>query len=220
MVLALTCFSSPAFAVDRVVLVGDSTVATYSSGSKKGWGYALPRYFQSSKVRIINEAKGGRSSETYRREGLWEDALRRKPKYVLIQFGHNDSHKDDPRYTNPNKDFKENLRDYVDESRKHRAIPILVTPPVRLLWNGNRINHRLSEYVRAMKQVASEMKVPLLDLDKRSGAYYEDIGKSAAAKLFVSGDRTHTNAEGANALARLLVAEIRAKVPGLTKSLK
>jgi hypothetical protein len=64
------------------------------------------------------------------------------------------------------------------------------------------------------------MKVPLLDLDKRSGAYYEDIGKSAAAKLFVSGDRTHTNAEGANVLARLLVAEIRAKVPGLAKSLK
>jgi len=212
--------TSSAWAIDRVVLVGDSTVATYSGGSKQGWGYALPRYFQSSKVQIINEAKGGRSSETYRREGLWEDALRRKPKYVLIQFGHNDSHKNDPRYTDPNKDYKENLRDFVDESRKHKAIPILVTPPVRLRWNGDRINHQLSAYVRAMKQVASEMNVPVLDLDKRSGSHYESIGKSAAAKLFVSGDSTHTNTTGANVLAKFIAEEIRAKVPKLAKSLK
>ena len=139
---------------------------------------------------------------------------------MLIQFGHNDSHTGEQGYTNPSKDFKENLRDYVDESRKQRAIPILVTPPVRLQWNGNQINHRLSAYVRAMKEVASQMKVVVLDLDRRSAAHYESIGKSAAAKLFVSGDRTHTNSAGASALAKMVVEEIRSKVPALAKSLK
>ncbi len=203
-----------------MVLIGDSTVATYSSGSKQGWGYALPQFFNSSQVRIVNRALGGRSSETYYREGHWHQALASKPHYVFIQFGHNDSHRGDSKYTDPNREYKSYLRDYIDESRKQGAIPILVTPPVRLKWSGTKIRHTLTAYVRSMKQVGAEMKVPVLDLDARSARFYESLGDTKAQRLFVSNDTTHTNRDGARELARLLVDEIDRKVPGLARHLK
>src|SRR5262245_9985634 len=74
----------------RVVLVGDSTVAPLS-----GYGDALCARFAPD-VTCLNLARGGRSSLSYRAEGLWQavQTLIVKPpytrSYVLIQFGHND----------------------------------------------------------------------------------------------------------------------------------
>ena len=67
-----------------VVLVGDSTVA-----SSSGWGDALGKRLE-PKVEWFNEARGGRSSKSYRDEGHWKRAIEHRPTWMLIQFGHND----------------------------------------------------------------------------------------------------------------------------------
>ncbi|HRD96630.1 MAG TPA: hydrolase, partial [Rubrivivax sp.] len=74
-----------------VLLVGDSTMAPQT-----GYGDALCRRLEPA-VACLNLARGGRSSLSYRAEGLWERVLARLragqpgvPRQVLIQFGHND----------------------------------------------------------------------------------------------------------------------------------
>ena len=75
----------------RIILVGDSTMNT-----KTGYGDALCALFKPD-VKCINLAKGGRSSKSFRAEGLWDnvqtllkDGAAYRATYVLIQFGHND----------------------------------------------------------------------------------------------------------------------------------
>src|SRR5205085_7073437 len=75
----------------RVILVGDSTVAT-----KNGYGDALCARFTPD-VTCVNLAKNGRSSGSFRAEGRWDEVMRLlkdggnySANYVLVQFGHND----------------------------------------------------------------------------------------------------------------------------------
>src|SRR3954449_201709 len=110
----------------RIVLVGDSTV-----NDEGGWGPGLKASFGPG-VEIINLAKNGRSSKSFRDEGLWAPALAAEPNYVLIQFGHNDVPGKGPdRETDAKTTYRENIARYVDEARAAGAIPVLVTSIVR-----------------------------------------------------------------------------------------
>src|SRR5262245_53118657 len=91
-------------ASERIVLVGDSTVA-----SQSGWGDAFSKLLAPG-VECSNMALGGRSSKSYRDEGHWKKALEAKPTWVLIQFGHNDQPGKGPkRETDPKTTFRQNL---------------------------------------------------------------------------------------------------------------
>jgi lysophospholipase L1-like esterase len=87
--LALFALVGAAFAADeakpvKVVLVGDSTV-----NDEGGWGPGFRASFGPA-IQVINLARNGRSSKSFRDEGLWKGVIDAKPDYVLIQFGHND----------------------------------------------------------------------------------------------------------------------------------
>src|SRR5689334_17404868 len=89
----------------RVVLVGDSTV-----NDAGGWGPGFRAYF-GSRMDVVNLAKNGRSSKSFRAEGLWKPAVAGKPDYILIQFGHNDGPgKGADRETDPATTFRENMK--------------------------------------------------------------------------------------------------------------
>src|SRR6476469_8851802 len=72
-------------------IVGDSTVKNGTRG-QMGWGDPISGFFDTSRIRIENRARGGRSSRTFQTEGLWDRVLAdAKPgDFVLIQMGHND----------------------------------------------------------------------------------------------------------------------------------
>src|SRR4051794_29507017 len=96
----------------RIVLAGDSTVT-----GEEGWGVGFGKCL-SRDVELINLAKGGRSSKSYRAEGWWQQCLEAKPDYLLIQFGHNDCPGKGPdRETDPATTFRENMSRYVDEAK-------------------------------------------------------------------------------------------------------
>src|SRR5689334_17809940 len=77
----------------RLVIVGDSTVCDYpKSRPDRGWGMFVGERFKDGAVQVINLAASGRSTKTFIQEGRWKKALDETPDYVLIQFGHNDSH--------------------------------------------------------------------------------------------------------------------------------
>ena len=145
----------------RVVLVGDSTV-----NDEGGWGPGFRAWFGKD-VEVVNLAKNGRSSKSFRDEGLWAPAVAGKPDYILIQFGHNDGPGKGPdRETDPKTTFRENMTRYVAEARAAGAQPVLVTSIVRRVFtaDGKIKRDSLVPYVEAVRELAMELKVPLVDL--------------------------------------------------------
>jgi lysophospholipase L1-like esterase len=97
----LAVLSGPAFAapsveaIPQLFVAGDSTASEYKPNPKnqQGWGAVLQPLFDESKLRVVNVARGGRSSRTFISEGHWDRMLSdvRPGDFVIIQFGHNDS---------------------------------------------------------------------------------------------------------------------------------
>jgi lysophospholipase L1-like esterase len=208
----------------RIVLIGDSTVCNYpATRPDRGWGQFIEERFKEGTVTVINLAAGGRSTKTFIGEGRWEKALQEKPDYVLIQFGHNDSHAPEkPESTNAATDYKEYLRRYIDESRTIGATPILVTPMVRRSFDAEgKITGNLLPYAQAMKEVGSEEKVAVIDLYTASKALAEKLGPEASAEMANKpGDATHFNEKGARAMADLVMKELPTAEPKLKEYLK
>ena len=203
----------------RLVIVGDSTVCNYPANStRRGWGMFIQDYFNRDQLQVINLAKSGRSTKTFIHEGLWAAALKDKPYFVLIQFGHNDSHSPDrPEATDARTTYRQYLRQYIDESRAIGAKPVLITPMCRRNFNADgQIVNALLPYANAMKAVAQEEHVPLVDLNKASVGLCNRIGIKASEALACNhSDHTHFNAKGAKEMARLVMQELPVVEPSL-----
>src|SRR6476620_4900990 len=115
-----------------IYLAGDSTMAPKEAKARPetGWGERLQQYFDSTRVRIDNRARNGRSSKSFIAEGLWQrivDSLQAGD-YVFIQFGHNDESPDKgpEHYTTP-AEYRANLMRMVADVRARNANPVLLT---------------------------------------------------------------------------------------------
>jgi len=104
--------------------------------------------------------------------------------------------------------YKADLEKLVTDVRARGGMPVLVTSMNRKSFDatGHVIN-TLKDYPDAVRAVAREMKVALIDLNAISKTLYEAIGKSNIGKAFVDG--THHNAYGSYELAKSVVEGIR-----------
>jgi exo-poly-alpha-galacturonosidase len=201
----------------RIVLMGDSTVS-----DRQGWGPGFKR-FLTDRAECINQAIGGRSSKSYINEGRLTKALVLKGNYYLIQFGHNDEPGKGERTTDPNTTYREFMSKYIDETRAIGAKPILVTSMVRRQWDksgSGKINSSFIPYVEAVKKLAREKDVPVVDLYTSSKQLCEQLGKEkcwefSPVKDNNQYDNTHLNAKGSVMFARLVVEELVQVVPEL-----
>lgn len=201
-----------------------------------GWGEKLQQFFDPAKVKIDNRAKNGRSTRTFLSEGLWTGILQSlKPgDYVFIQFGHNDESKEKTdRYTAP-ADYQANLVRFVNDVRERKANPILFTPVVRRRFNAQGDFYDThGEYPDLVRAVASAHKVPLIDMQQKSGSALRRYGAEESRKLFLQlkpgenpnypngiEDNTHFNPVGAEAMAQLAVEGIKELKIELTRYLK
>ena len=206
----------------RIAIIGDSTVCNYPSNSViRGWGEFIQPYFK-EQVRIINLARSGRSTKTFIKEGLWKKTLAEKPHYILIQFGHNDSHgQGRPEATEAGGDYKDNLRRYIAEACAAGAKPILITPMHRRVFKDGVLSTELKPYAEAMTQIAAEQKVPLVDLYAMSGELFQKAGDAGSVDLSCKPeDRTHFSAKGAKAMADFVMKGLLPSVPELKALLK
>lgn len=200
----------------RLVLVGDSTVAEDS-----GWGPGFRR-LADEKVDVLNFAANGRSSKSFIDEGLWAKALAARGQYYLIQFGHNDEPGKGPeRETDPKTTYRAFMTRYVDESRAIGATPILITSLVRRIFNADgTIKTTQTPYVEAVRALAAEKQVPLIDLHATSLADAEHTGDDVWADLSPRDDkgqvdRTHLNAKGSDVVGRMVAEALVRVMPQL-----
>ena len=221
-----------------VYLAGDSTMAQKTSDKRPetGWGEYLQSQFDDSKVRIENHAQNGRSTKSFIDEGRWQaivDKLKRGD-YVFIEFGHNDEKSDKPAvYAAANTDYRNNLIRFIKDVRARAAFPVLLTPVMRRRFNEKgEFYDTHGEYPDAMRKVAAEQKVPLIDMHRKSESVIKNLGEENSKKLFLilrpkehpnypngSDDNTHFSAFGAEQMARAAADGIAETKIGLAKYL-
>src|SRR5262249_1507195 len=75
------------------------------------------------------------------------------------------------------------------------------------------------DYPEAVRQVAQEERVPLIDLHVMSKAFYEALGPEKSTLAFKSGDGTHHNNYGSYELAKCIVEGIKINKLAIAKYL-
>jgi lysophospholipase L1-like esterase/enamine deaminase RidA (YjgF/YER057c/UK114 family) len=203
----------------RIVLIGDSPMASVHKPpadrpTLTGWGQAFGEYF-SEQVVVRNQADAGTHLKKFDFDGNLKRALREKPDYLVIQFGHGDQTLKD-RNGNPATGYRENLRKYVDDVLRTNTTPILVTPVAPRTFVNGKVNSALAKFAEATLAVAREKKVPVVDLHKHSLELFDRLGEAGCAEFGPSKeDRSHFSLYGARTIAHLAVREFPAAVPEL-----
>jgi len=204
----------PVTDVITVFLAGDSTVTDQPYEPGASWGQMLPRFFN-DKVAIANHAESGETMKSFITALRFDKLLSAmKPgDYLFIQFGHNDSKSQWPQtYVEPFTTYKAYLKVFIAEARRRGATPVLITSMHRRVFDGEgRIKNTHGDYPEAVRQVAREENVALIDLHAMSASLYEALGPEKSPLAFSANgrDATHHNNYGAYQLAQCVVTGIR-----------
>ena len=196
--------------VPLLFVLGDSTVADQPREPYASWGQMLPHWFGPGAAVVSLAQSGETFRDSLQRRRLDKIlALARPGDTVLMQYGHNDQKQ--------LRDGSGSVASYQAEIRQHitalqaaRLQPVLVTPVERRFFEPDgSLRHTLAEHVAAMRAVAAEAQVPLLDLNAASRTLYAAYGPAQAPALFATGadgrvDPTHHNNAGAWLLAGLV----------------
>jgi lysophospholipase L1-like esterase len=247
--LALAATATSALAAARppirVILVGDSTMATDS-----GYGDALCARF-TPEVTCINLGAKGRSSRTFRAEGRWDQVQRMlrdggkfSATYVLVQFGHNDQ-PGKRSSTDLVTQFPANMERYARQTKELGGVPVLVTPLTRRTFKGPYLHDSLGPWAEATREVAARDHDALLDLNADSAAAIQKMGRDEADTLAVAPpppgiygasydannpvpatkakskfDWTHLGPKGAAFFSAMVAGELKKAVPAIAPYLK
>jgi lysophospholipase L1-like esterase len=174
---------APAEKFSTVFLAGDSTVTNQGYEPFVGWGQVLPRFFGAGAA-VYNNADSGETLGSFDASGrlqkIWEAA--RPGDTLLIQFGHNDQKDKAP---NALDTYKTNLKRYISQARERKMIPVLVTPPERRIWKGGELTPTLGTQSDAMREIATQEQVPLIDLNAQSIKLLNALGAEGGKSAFV-----------------------------------
>ena len=244
LLLALSAFLPPLAPTPTLCLIGDSTVRNTGVG-QQGWGTALPAYFDTTRLRIVNNAMAGRSTRTFVSEGRWAKTLAvlRPGDFLLMQFGHNEGSPPDttkagrrgvlrgtgaetkslvwpdghPETVNT---YGWYLRKFIREAKAKGATPVVCSMIPRNEWKEGQVVRANQDFGKWAAEVAQQEGVAFIDLNELTARKYDKLGPPEVKKFF-PGDHTHTNVAGAQLNAESVVDGIRAdKTLALNKYLR
>ena len=210
--------------------MGDSTMAEKdlpNAGLERGWGMIFQNFLDPAEVQVINYAQNGRSTKSFIDLGLWGKVYEAvKPgDYVFIEFGHNDAKADDPaRYAAPWGAYQDNLRMFVDKVREKGGTPVLLTPVARRWFKEGKLDRNChTDYPAAMKAVAEEKGVTLLDVTTPTLDWIEGLGDEASKAYFMistgKNDNTHLVPAGARKVTEIVCGLVKEQIPELAQHL-
>lgn len=213
-----------------LIFAGDSTLAPRKPYEDYGsWGDALLAELAEG-VKILNFAESGMSTKSFRM--IWEKRLMPKMKkndWVIVQFGINDpchTSKDRIERGEPDRycelpEYRENLRRYVADIRAKKAKPIFCTPITSRAvdvktgkWSEGLRDGRVP-YSVAMREIAEELNVPLVDMEMLTIAVVKHMDAEASKTLFMISkdgkDNTHPTKAGAAKFAEVFLKDVRVR---------
>ena len=205
-----------------IFLAGNSTVTDQEYEPWASWGQMFPNFLKANVV-VANYAESGETLLAFKRENRLKKilSLMKAGDYLFMEFAHNDQ-KPGGNHLDPFTTYKAELKYYIAEARKKGGIPVLVTSTNRRRFDENgKIINTLEDFPAAMRQLAAEENVLLIDLNAMSKDLYEAMGPENSKKAFVHypansypgqiqalADDTHFNPYGAYELAKCIVQRI------------
>jgi lysophospholipase L1-like esterase len=206
----------------KILLAGDSTVANCPTHEypMSGWGRHLASQTYNWAA-VHNFAKGGATTESFRKEGLWDALLEEAEEddLVLMQFGHNDQ-----KYPHlaARTGYAGNLRAMVADIRGTGARPVLCTPVERRHFlSDGELEESLEDYPEVVRELALELQLPLLDLNGWTRDLYVGLGEEKSKSLFCHfaegehahwpdglTDNTHFHERGARRVAEYVAGQL------------
>lgn len=237
LIITSLALSLSMMAQDKIVLrlMGDSTMADKDlsyENPERGWGQRLKSHVDTNVV-VANYAQNGRSTKSVQTLGIWDRVKKdlKAGEYLFIQFGHNDSKESDTtRYAAAFGAYQDNIRLFVDHALKVGAKPVLFTPVSRRWFDdrGNLKRECHGDYPAAVKQVAEEYGLPIIDANAITQEWLSALGDVPSRKYYMwiekgtnpkhpdgKIDNTHTNVAGARQIVNLLLPEIVKVIPEL-----
>ena len=209
--------------VPTIFLAGNSTVTDQDNEPWCGWGQMLPRFLNDG-VAVANYAESGEAGNSFISAGRFDKILSKMKEgdYLFIEFGHNDQKQKGPD-KGPYTSYKKSLKMLIDGTRAKGGIPVLVTPMHRRRFDEKgKIINTLDDYPDAVRLLASEESVMLIDLHEMSRVLYEAWGPEESKKAFVHypagtfpgqdealEDNTHFNAFGGNQICKCILRGIQ-----------
>ncbi len=193
--------------VPTVYLLGDSTVCDQPEEPWNSWGQMLTRFFKPG-VAVSNQAESGETADGSIRAHRLDKVLSTMQAWRLSL-----------RPVRPQRHEGKRCRhravfilhrraeNFVDGARAKGAMVVLVTSVNRrMMDSAGHVTNSLKDYPDAVRKLAKEENVPLIDLNAMSKTLYEAIGAKELAKAFV--DQTHHNAYGSYEIAKCIVQGI------------
>ncbi|HEX3356577.1 MAG TPA: rhamnogalacturonan acetylesterase, partial [Tepidisphaeraceae bacterium] len=199
--------------VPTVYILGDSTVCDQPKEPWNSWGQMLTRFLKPDVV-VANHAESGESLRSSLGAKRLDKVLgeMKAGDYLFVQYGHNDM-KEKGEGVGAFTTYKADLKRFVDGAKKKGGIPVLVTSMERKAG----VDHEtLGDYPEAVRQVAKEENVTLIDLNTMSKTLYKAMG-SDLGKAFQDG--THHNNYGSYEMAKCVIEGIKKSDLPLAKSI-
>ncbi|KAF8246150.1 SGNH hydrolase [Wilcoxina mikolae CBS 423.85] len=227
--LLLPAILAPAASCVKILMAGDSTMAHITSPIQDGWGFPFQNY---TSLSVVNLARGGRSSRSYTREGLWANLVTQidAGDYVIIEFGHNDAGtpQTSDRAPTPGtgtetttitladgrtevvQTFVTYEKNMVKDVLAKGGIPIIASQtPDGDAWNSAHTKMQLGStcrFVMYAQLAAQQSGANFIDHWTWVTRAYENLGyDNVYPKLFRPGDHTHTIPAGADVVAKAFV---------------
>ena len=198
-----------------VFIAGDSATEQYGYEvfPREGWGMEFSKFFV-PEVTVINKAKGGKSSRTFltghdptisndyydtRMQDIAD--MSKKGDYLFVHLGGNDANNSrdsvltDPFTESDNGDhtsYRHNLRRFIDFADDNQLNLIFVTECYtrRFGINGKTVEDGVGNHTIAMKEVAAQYGIPLVDMRTKHRALLDKFGPEYSKQLFMHADTT------------------------------
>jgi lysophospholipase L1-like esterase len=205
--------------VPTVFVIGDSTVCDQPSEPFNSWGQMLPRFFKPV-VAVANHAESGESVASSLGAGrfnkIWSQM--KKGDYLIMQYGHNDMK---AAGANALQSYHDNLGNVVDKARSLGGIPVICTPVSRHTFGADgKVSNSFNGYPDAVRAVAREKNVPLIDLQNMTASFYEAMGDKESHRAFASlTEGTHHGDYGSYEVAKCVLMGIRQNKLDLAKDI-
>ncbi len=195
-------------------ILGDSTQKTYTFNETiSSWGQTLYKYFDTSKVNVVNYSMGGRCMRNNYTEGRFDDVLinGKEGDYVFLHSAHNDESPAETRFdrgcqyadkdtTKANALYNRWLYMYVDAIKARGMVPVLVSPMPRNAGGATTFNPDSPANMK--KKAEADPDVAYIELYQGAVDYYKKLDKNEGTWTYNSVEAGETpannSANGAN----------------------
>jgi lysophospholipase L1-like esterase len=199
--------------IHNIFLCGDSTVCDQPAEPYASWGQVIPRWIKPD-FAVSNYALSGNTAAAFYAANRMAkiESLLRPGDYVFVQYGHNDMKSTTADALASYKGYYER---FVNDTRAKGATPVIMTPVSRETFDANGkitnsfLTQRGDDFPKAVRQVAEEQKVLLIDLQAISARFYEALGPGRAQVAFANAsEKTHHSDYGGYEIAKCVAQGI------------